>query len=94
MAIRSPEPSKHVEYTTWPKRGDVSISVQQAWLVAEPLPAALACVDADEARYHQPTDTLLLRRDECLVTVLDVGGAADADLRSIVRDTTQAETNR
>lgn len=38
-------------------------------------------IDADEARYHQPTDTVLIRKEGTLVTVLDV-----ADSRAPVQD--------
>jgi hypothetical protein len=83
----TPRPSAHVKFETWPDRGDASVSVRAAWRHAEPVPAALSELDdVDEARHHEPTDTLLLRDYDTIVTALDMTRVRNGPLRQIVRD--------
>jgi len=52
-----------------------------AWTQGEP--CSPPTLEADEVRYHRPTDTLLLKKEGVLVTVIDVQTARPA-IRSAV----------
>lgn len=70
------EISTHVAEDRWPKRApDATVGPRAAWLEAEPLDGHFDLV-ADEARYHAPTETVLVRLDDVITTCLDVDEAA------------------
>lgn len=51
------------------RRTDPLVGPRVAWFEGVRLPSTHG-LDADEVRYHEPTDTLLLRHEDRLVTVI------------------------
>lgn len=47
-----------------------SVSPEQAWADARPSDRLTGYTHADEARFHRPTETVLVRRGPTIVTVL------------------------
>lgn len=66
--------SRHVREERWPQRSNnADMSPTEAWQNATPIYGH--GLDAHEVRYHGPTETVLLRKNFTLVTVLDAGSA-------------------
>lgn len=53
-----------------------TVGPQVAWVDAQVVPAASYLFDCDSARYHEATDTVFLRKDTTIVTVLDASSGA------------------
>ena len=79
----------------WTERGEAETHIVTAWFeavnVSESLDEVLDDglrnhVQGDRVRYHGATDTLLVRKDCDLVTVLDVATCEDNRLRSAIRE--------
>lgn len=66
----APLPTDHAR-AQWRRRGDPAVRVRDAWRDATPSHAASHHLGVDEARYHAPTDTLLIRDQTRLVTVYE-----------------------
>jgi len=70
-------PSRHVRDERWPQRSDdPDVEPLTAWAEGTRIPGT--GLDADEVRYHERTETVLLRRNNTLVTVLDATTANPA----------------
>lgn len=68
----------------WAARSaDVDHGPIVAWIEGEPVTGH--DLDADEVRYHPESGTVLLRRDEALVTVLDIATARPPVRRAVCR---------
>lgn len=73
-----PRASQHLQYSTWPQRGDPTISPIAAWHRARPLdlsnaPRGHARVPAhDEVRYDPESGTVLWLREDVLTTCYDL----------------------
>lgn len=66
-----PQPSYHGQIQ-WYKRGGGTTLVD-AWEKSHPL--RTDALDGDEFRYHEPSDTVIVRKDTDLTTVIEVEGA-------------------
>jgi len=55
----------------------------EVWAEGEPI--TCAALDGDDFRYHDRSETVLVRRDEALVAVIDPASAADDRVREAVR---------
>jgi hypothetical protein len=56
----------------WDQRVGDDRGARAAWRESIPLPVEDTGLDGDEVRYHQPTDTALVRKDDTLTTVIEV----------------------
>lgn len=62
--------SRHVRWERWPQRAsNPDVGPLDAWRDGTQIYGH--GLRADEVRYHNPTETVLLRRNHTLVTVLD-----------------------
>lgn len=67
----------------WAARSaDVDHGPVVAWVEGAPV-AEPHGLDADEVRFHRPSGTVLLRRDEAIVTVIDADTAKSALRRAL-----------
>lgn len=55
----------------WTQRANATVGPRVAWFDAQTITADHGLY-ADEARYHPDTDTVLIRKDDTLVTVIPV----------------------
>lgn len=93
MAAESPAPERATDIAVsdhaaarWDERtGADSIAPEAAWARAHRCPGVEPRIRGDEARYHPPTDALLLRRIGTIATVIGVADANDDGLRRAVR---------
>lgn len=89
MAVHrsAPLPTDHAR-GQWTSRGVRWIGVRDAWMAAEPKPAAADHLGADAARYHAGSDTLLVADHGDLITVYERDEHRRPDLWRIVDDHT------
>jgi hypothetical protein len=78
----TPPVTEHAANRWGERTHPASVAPETAWRRGQRVAAAERPTGTDEARYHAPTGTLLLRRGVSIVTVLD---ATDDDLRRDVR---------
>lgn len=62
-----------------------SVAPETAWRSAWEMPLISEYRDADELRYYQPENVVLMRRDATLCTVLDMGRVQSAQARALRR---------
>jgi hypothetical protein len=67
-----PEPTEHAK-ERWHERALCPgfCGLRDAWRDGAPIPIEETTLDGDGARYHGPTETVLIRRRGAIVTVLD-----------------------
>lgn len=72
----------------WDKPGEalaINFQVQRAWSQSIPLVPNSTRLANDELRFHWPTETVLLRKDIDIVTVIDVPTAKNHVQRGVVQ---------
>jgi hypothetical protein len=72
MIPEDPSATRHAE-RRWRQRATYAGEYQpsEAWHDGAPIPITETSLEGDGARYHAPTETVLIRRDGAIVTVLD-----------------------
>lgn len=75
-----PAVSEHAE-DMWAQRTDSPLDIDEAWDVADRVFTRTG-IDADEVRYHPPTDTVILRKGTALVTAIRVEDSSKPRLQA------------
>jgi hypothetical protein len=78
-----PEATVHAERRWHERASDASIDPVGAWFTGEPLDDH--GLDGHEARYHADTETVLVRKYDDLVTVIDATTAKPSVQRAVDR---------
>lgn len=75
--MSSPKVTEHAAERWDQRTHSGSVAPEAAWQDGTRVPDAEDVTNGDECRYHRPTETILVRRDHAITTVL----LAHADLR-------------
>lgn len=82
----TPQIAKHA-HERWQYRArPTADSVRRAWKDGDADDRLLEHIEGDEARYHEESETVLIRKDTAIVTVFDAETLRSPQLAAVVDD--------